>query len=189
MDGPEVRRLRMCVGENDNSRSALSLLRVMVADTQDMAMIGGGSRYVYRTARDIQNPLSIRNERAAMHQLMTIVQRNLNAYPTSLKEDREKLEGNTLKPFSNARHAAIQVSGEKVVLLHYLQLAETALACLAAKTTAEMEESRWQGKDKLVIDYCSGPILQIWEQDYRARSTAPMGRTWGGQMTLEPTIV
>ena len=37
-----------------------------------------------------------------------------------------------LEPFSNRRHALIQVYGEKVVLRHYLDFAETALACLMA---------------------------------------------------------
>lgn len=43
-----------------------------------------------------------------------------------------------LEPFSNRRHALIQVCGEKVVLRHYVDLAETALACLTAVDTAEL---------------------------------------------------
>ena len=43
-----------------------------------------------------------------------------------------------LEPFSNRRHALIQVCGEKVVLAHYVDLAETALACLTAVDTAEL---------------------------------------------------
>lgn len=43
-----------------------------------------------------------------------------------------------LEPFSNRRHALIQVCGEKVVLVHYVDLAETALACLTSVDTAEL---------------------------------------------------
>lgn len=45
-----------------------------------------------------------------------------------------------LEPFSNRRHALIQVCGEKVVLHHYLDFAETVLACLAAGDGEEMAD-------------------------------------------------
>lgn len=43
MDGPEQRRIRLCVGDNDNCRSALSILRIVVADATEMAIIEGES--------------------------------------------------------------------------------------------------------------------------------------------------
>ena len=43
MDGPEQRRIRLCVGDNDASRSALSILRVVVADAVEMAIVEGES--------------------------------------------------------------------------------------------------------------------------------------------------
>lgn len=42
IDGPEQRRLRLCVSDNDATRSALSILRVIVADVAEMAVIEGG---------------------------------------------------------------------------------------------------------------------------------------------------
>lgn len=43
MDGPEQRRIRLCVGDNDASRSALSILRIIVADAAEMAVVEGES--------------------------------------------------------------------------------------------------------------------------------------------------
>ncbi|KAG5190393.1 hypothetical protein JKP88DRAFT_160443 [Tribonema minus] len=44
------------------------------------------------------------------------------------------LAGDTLAPFSDHRNAVIQVRGEKVVLRHIVEFAETGLACIAAPT-------------------------------------------------------
>lgn len=41
MDGPEQRRLRLCVSDNDATRSALSILRIIVADAAEMAVVEG----------------------------------------------------------------------------------------------------------------------------------------------------
>ena len=43
MDGPEQRRIRLCIGDNDASRSALSILRIIVADAAEMAVVEGES--------------------------------------------------------------------------------------------------------------------------------------------------
>ena len=44
----------------------------------------------------------------------TIAEKHLSEYPTTLEDDVKELEGGKLKPYSNARHARIQVKGEKV---------------------------------------------------------------------------
>ena len=41
MDGPEQRRIRVCVGDNDAFRSVLSILRIIVADAPEMAVVEG----------------------------------------------------------------------------------------------------------------------------------------------------
>lgn len=106
-------------------------------------------------------PLSLRNERAVMETLLELVESKLKLYPTTLAQDRRLLgqatssgsgdcesvststttasssEGGggggamSLPPFSNKRHAVIQVAGEKEVLEHYKKLATTALELLA----------------------------------------------------------
>lgn len=50
------------------------------------------------------------------------------AYPQPLSEDLLQLATpGLLPPFSNQRHAVIQVAGEKEVLLHYRELCKVAL--------------------------------------------------------------
>jgi len=52
----------------------------------------------------------------------------LAAYPQPLGEDLNQLATpGLLPPFSNQRHAVIQVAGEKEVLLHYRELCKVAL--------------------------------------------------------------
>ena len=41
MDGPEQRRIRLCVGDNDAVRGALSILRIIVADAAEIAVVEG----------------------------------------------------------------------------------------------------------------------------------------------------
>lgn len=56
------------------------------------------------------------------------MEEKLAAYPQPLSEDLVQLATpGLLPPFSNQRHAVIQVSGEKEVLLHYRELCEVAL--------------------------------------------------------------
>ena len=54
----------------------------------------------------------------------------MKAYPTSIKGDELALKGPSLVPYSNDRHARIQVLGEKRVLEHYSEFANSAIECL-----------------------------------------------------------
>jgi hypothetical protein len=82
----------------------------------------------YRSCRDIRHPLSLRNERLAMLSLLQLVSTALAKYPTSLNADKADLmDEQRFPPFSNKRHAKIQVRGEKEVLHHFTRWARTAL--------------------------------------------------------------
>jgi hypothetical protein len=60
--------------------------------------------------------------------LLELTTRALSAYSTTLSQDIADLQDWTAWPrFSNARHAKIQVRGEKQVLHHFLRWARTAL--------------------------------------------------------------
>ena len=110
-------------------------------------------------------PLSLRNERAVMETLLELVESKLKLYPTTLAQDRRLLgqatssgsgdcesaststttasssEGGggggamSLPPFSNKRHAVIQVAGEKEVLelLALVEFARQARAAVIAQ--------------------------------------------------------
>ena len=92
-----------------------------------------------RQVKDVNMPISMRNERAALQLFSTMITEKIAAYPRSLAEDIELLSGSKtgpsgarlLAPFSNERHAVIQVAGEKEVLEHYRNHCRQALAALA----------------------------------------------------------
>ena len=89
----------------------------------------------HRSCRDVRHPISLENERAAMRLLLDVVQRHLSQYPTSLALDMADLEEQDpsktkYAPYSNYRHAKIQVRGEKQVLHHYAQWARVSLDVL-----------------------------------------------------------
>jgi hypothetical protein len=168
---PSLKRVRVSVSNNENSRVLFSMLRVLAcneAELQDLAgstsedsgagfisraMLGlpvsgsGGSLSLsssafYRTCRDIRHPLNLRNEKAAMTHLLAVVRRGLNLYPTSLAQDMADLLDEISFPrFSNKRHAKIQVRGEKQVLHHFAVWAQTALEVMDV-IEQDLEEER-----------------------------------------------
>ena len=68
-----------------------------------------------------------------------------------------------LEPFSNERHARIQVCGEKAVLYHYLVLTDTALDVLEldGANVAPRAQSLFAQKHSHVAKYCADlvPVL------------------------------
>jgi hypothetical protein len=160
---PVVKRVRVCVSNNENTRLLFSLLRVLACNHEELNMIASdvgrlgmsfaadmnvssqsaslpqilaaSGAYPYhsaRSCRDIRHPISLRNERAAMHLLLEVVQRHLNRYPTTLEQDEtDLLNVNQFPRFSNLRHAKIQVRGEKVVLHHFANWARASLQVLS----------------------------------------------------------
>jgi len=129
-----AKRVRICAADNDNFRAVVSLLRVVVADDDDLERVLGQNPYgSYRTASDVHFPVSFKNEVRALRALLDLARDLTSKYPTTLDQDRAALgrvaeSGDlTLPPFSNARHATIHVKSEKEVLAHYTFFADTAL--------------------------------------------------------------
>jgi Rubisco LSMT substrate-binding len=133
-----MKRVRVCIGNNENTRLLFSLLRALACNEEELASMAStahsGPHYdsrnipFYRSCRDIRHPICIRNEREAMTLLLELTTRALSAYSTTLSQDIADLQDLTAWPrFSNERHAKIQVRGEKYVLHHFLRWARTAL--------------------------------------------------------------
>ena len=139
-----AKRVRVCVSNNENTRLLFSLLRTINCSADEFRAITSPvasdmrSLFVaehrssltsyYRSCRDIRHPLSLRNERISMMNLLQIISVALAKYPTSLAVDKaDLLDERRYPPFSNQRHAKIQVRGEKEVLYHFAQWARTAL--------------------------------------------------------------
>jgi hypothetical protein len=51
----------------------------------------------------------LRNEQGVLETLLSLVEACLSAYPTTFEEDNGLLKDPSIKPFSNRRHAIIQV--------------------------------------------------------------------------------
>lgn len=147
-----TKRVRVCVSNNENTRLLFSLLRAMNCNAEELKAITSpvasdmrslfvpdhhhhhhhrNSTSYYRSCRDIRHPLSLRNERAVMLNLLQLISHALARYPTSLTQDRaDLLDERTYPPYSNKRHAKIQVRGEKEVLHHFARWARTAMDVL-----------------------------------------------------------
>jgi hypothetical protein len=155
------KRVRICASNNENTRLLFSLLRAMNCDADELRAINAPvandmrSLFVpehrnslasfYRSCRDIRHPLSLRNERASMHNLLQILSSTLALYPTTLSQDMSDLmDESALPPFSNKRHAKIQVRGEKEVLQHFTRWARTALDVMDV-IEQELKEEQQRG--------------------------------------------
>ena len=166
---PVIKRIRICVSNNENTRLLFSLLRALVCNRDELravtspvssdasvsrALFGltdpsrtvttssGATTTYYRTCRDIRHPISLRNERAAMRLLLEVIGRQLARYPTTLAQDVSDLMDERAFPrFSNKRHAKIQVRGEKEVLHHFARWARTSLDVLDVIESELKEEN------------------------------------------------
>lgn len=142
-----TKRVRVCVSNNENTRLLFSLLRAINCSAEEFRAITSpvcsdvrsllvaeqrsSLTGYYRSCRDIRHPLSLRNERMAMLNLLQTISIALAQYPTLLSTDKADLLNERLyPPFTNQRHAKIQVRGEKEVLHHFNQWARAALEVL-----------------------------------------------------------
>jgi histone-lysine N-methyltransferase SETD3 len=156
-----IKRVRVCVSNNENTRLLFSLLRAMNCNAEELRAITTPvandmrSLFVpehrsalasyYRSCRDIRHPISLRNEQASMLNLLQIISSALATYPTSFTQDKADLLDEANFPrFSNKRHAKIQVWGEKEVLHHFAQWARTALDVMDV-IEQELKEEQQRG--------------------------------------------
>jgi len=157
----QAKRVRVCVSNNENTRLLFSLLRTINCSSEEFRAITSPvasdvrSLFVaehrssltsyYRSCRDIRHPLSLRNERMTMMNLLQIISIALGKYPTSLAVDKaDLLDERRYPPFSNQRHAKIQVRGEKEVLYHFAQWARTSLEVMDV-IEKELKEEQQRG--------------------------------------------
>jgi hypothetical protein len=74
---------------------------------------------------DFSRPLTLRNERAAVHAVIAAVEERLGAYASSPDADASALEGGSLPDWE--RDAVRVRMGEKLALLQQLERAATSL--------------------------------------------------------------
>lgn len=181
-DSPYIKRIRVSVSNNESTKMLFSMLRVVVANEQEFELISpptSGNTIVrgsaplspnssagcmlYRSCRDIRFPLSLRNETAVLTSLRSMVRDALSRYPTTLAQDRVRLlDMCALPPFSNARHAVIQVHGEKEILQYYDDLTTAALDVIDLPNeeafNAAIKSLEGVGTHYLILRYCADII-------------------------------
>lgn len=176
--------LRICVSDNEATRSLLAFLRIVCADENDFFPLVSGARGnrpggSYRSMKNACTPISIRNEMATLRTLRALCVNMLNQYPTTLAEDMYELREANLDNvplYSNRRHSLIHVRGEKEVLHHYRQLAECGLNLLAIQ---ESENQFTEISDilhniradfhPLVFEFCNHVVLPVREYELEKR--------------------
>ena len=158
------KRVRVCVADNDNTRIMLAMLRIIEADQVDLdALVRITGNSTYRSIRDAQMAISIRNEIKAMTHLEALCTEHLSKYSSTFEADCEAISSGRLPPFSNEIHARIQVRGEKEVLLFYKDFAAFALQLLRIEdpqTFHDSLESLRQTKHPMLYQYCRSTILR-----------------------------
>ncbi|KAJ1430215.1 hypothetical protein B484DRAFT_396031 [Ochromonadaceae sp. CCMP2298] len=167
------RRIRVCVSDNENTKLLLAMLRVIVADKEDFdLLVSCAGNSLYRSLRDAQVAVSIKNESRVMGALVATCGELLSHYPTSFAHDVERLSNpdSNIAPFSNERHALIQVKGEKEVLLFLQDLGSTSASLLqivdGAKFEQQLEQVRCT-KHALIYQYARGTIARLHQDEVR----------------------
>lgn len=148
-----------------------AFLRIMEADKDDFELltscVGTG---MYRSIRDAQVAVGVKNEQRSMMTLVSICDQHLNRYPTSFDSDCYRLKSSSIAPFSNERHALIQIKGEKEILLFFKDFAITAIKLLQVKNIQELDTLLEQiriTKHQVVFHYCNTTINRLKQDEFR----------------------
>lgn len=183
------RRIRVCVSDNENTKLLFAFLRIIEADNEDFdLLVSCSGNSLYRSIRDAQVAISIKNELKALSYLIKICDELLRKYPTTYEQDVERLARGNVALFSNERNALIQVKGEKEVLIFFKDLAATAINLMKSQNFEEFDyylnEIR-ESKHTLVFQYCRFTVGRLF-QDERRRGELKNRRSL--DMT-KPTVV
>ena len=184
------RRIRICVGDNESTKLMLAMLRLMEADQEDfhhfssfsarLLLVSCANSTFYRSIRDAQVAISLKNEYQSMQALAKICDEYLRKYPTTYEEDCYRLKHGNVELFSNERNGLIQVKGEKEVLLFYKDFAQTAIRLLKASDLEEFDElldNIRVSKHSFIFQYCRGTIARLVQEEIRLgerRSKQPL---------------
>ena len=70
-----MRRIRLAEADNDNFRTAFALLRVSAATQEDLDLyVERHGASMFRSLRDLANPMSIKNEERALRKMADMCQ-------------------------------------------------------------------------------------------------------------------
>eukprot|EP00981_Chlorochromonas_danica_P008804 scaffold2312_cov165-Ochromonas_danica.AAC.44 len=184
------RRVRVAVGENENSKLLLAMLRLIVADQSDLEIfVASSGSSLYRSIRDAQIAVSSRNEYNALCLLRDTCKDLLSKYPHSLEEDCHRLLHGNVANFSNERNALIQVKGEKEVLHFYLDFALTGLSLLQVNDYNEFDrvlDNVRREKHSMIFYYSRNTLSRLLQDRLRGEDKR---RPQSNVDLSKPTIV
>lgn len=86
-----ARRIRISVGDNDSSKLLMCLLRIITLDEDDFHYIEHHFSGGFKSIRELNLPINIKNEVRSLQLLHDICEDYLSRYPTTLSEDIELL--------------------------------------------------------------------------------------------------
>lgn len=165
------RRIRVCLSDNENTKLLLAMLRIIEADSEDFdILIACAGNSLYRSIRDAQVAISVKNEMKAMQLLLKTCDELLRKYPMTYEQDCDRLANGNVPLFSNERNALIQIKGEKEVLLHFKDLASTAIIAIKSRDLQEFDQYLNEiriHKHSLVFQYCRGTIARLFQEELR----------------------
>jgi hypothetical protein len=159
----------------------MSQLRCIAAGEEEMSYLRENFPGGFRTIRELSVPLRMVHEIKTLVLLREICEDYLSRYERTLEEDIEELKDLDKCPmFSNRRNAVIQLRGEKVVLHHYKDLAESALAFLQAPSMVEADIElatlSVSAKHRSIFEFVRNELyrLKMYEEDRKIRDTVPL---------------
>jgi len=165
------RRIRVCLSDNENTKLMFAMLRIIEADSEDFdILIGCAGSSLYRSIRDAQVAISLKNELKAMQLLLKMCDEYLRKYPHTYEEDCERLAHGNVPLFSNERNALIQVKGEKEVLLYFKDLASTAIIAMKSRDLQEFDHYLNEirvNKHTLIFQYCRSTVARLFQEEMR----------------------
>jgi len=83
------------VGDTDSSKLLMCLLRIVALDEEDFFFIQAHFSGSFRSIRELNLPINVKNERRALVILGDLCDDYLSRYPTTLEEDIAMLKDGT----------------------------------------------------------------------------------------------
>lgn len=184
-DEDRFRVVRVSVSDDESIELLLSLLRTLACNNEELDQLTGKmtgdstGKVALPTFDEILEPISLRNEYAAMTLMSETMVKHLARFPTTFEEDvSDLLDEKMYPPFSNRRNAKLQVKGEKEVLCHFLLWSQSAIHLMAAMQQENVEgnelvEGEYQTVEEvmneleeadlhwLILEYCDDILAKL----------------------------
>jgi len=158
-DGTVLHELKLAL-TGPTAEQLLGHVRFMVVHAKNSSML---QEYCGDT---FCRPINLGNERLALKQLSSLLERHLASYGTSADEDKATIDSGKLGPGDGARWDALIVRyGEKQVLRGFIRLlgAVDTLMDLSPWSLARMVSERWNNSDSDIHKYVQTNLTALVE--------------------------